>query len=534
MPRPLARPVLAFIVPIVSSAACWAPTAIVLHVETDLPCERVTASSVAVVVAGSTTELSEASPSASSSACSSKGDRADIGSLVIVPSGDRSARVAIKAVVGVERPTDACLGDEVQGCIVARRAVSFVAHESLKLAIRLDRACLGVPCGVDETCDRGRCVPLDTCTGEGCDGERGDRDGGIDPEPLVCAQGRADCDGDPQNGCEADLASSAHCGACGNDCGSLGCISGRCEPLTLVGGLDNPRGIAIAGGEVYVGLDLPAPQGAVVRCPLGGCSSADVVSTGHSHPYAFTSDGSSLFWGDEQQGVFRCTAPGCTGAAKVCNEGPQSIVVSGGDVIAASYANAYVARCVPGTLNPMYFALPDAEPTVVARSSDAVFFGVSPASAGRAVGGIDRCPLPAGCGAMLRPPMLSLKPAGVSPNQPTSLAVDDAFVYWTESSSGSVMRVATSLAGAPVVVASGVRTRSVVLDAEHLYWIDQGSSEADGSIHRANKDGSSHVVLADKQRAPSQLALGPDTEKVKRIFWTSRVSPGGQVRFVAR
>jgi len=54
---------------------------------------------------------------------------------------------------------------------------------------------------------------------------------------LACPQGRGDCDGDPSNGCEADLSSDAdNCRACGHGCASLNaamamCIDGRCaEP----------------------------------------------------------------------------------------------------------------------------------------------------------------------------------------------------------------------------------------------------------------------------------------------------------------
>jgi hypothetical protein len=44
-------------------------------------------------------------------------------------------------------------------------------------------------------------------------------------------------------------------------------------------------------------------------------------------------------------------------------------------------------------------------------------------------------------------------------------------------------------------------------------------------------NGSLHVVLAKGEEAPAELALGPDSEDVKRIFWTTR---GGEVRVVAR
>lgn len=35
---------------------------------------------------------------------------------------------------------------------------------------------------------------------------------------MVCQDGRADCDGNPANGCEADLTSAQNCGACGEKC----------------------------------------------------------------------------------------------------------------------------------------------------------------------------------------------------------------------------------------------------------------------------------------------------------------------------
>ena len=50
----------------------------------------------------------------------------------------------------------------------------------------------------------------------------------------LCDSGFGDCDGSPQNGCEAGLVSDPNnCGACGNDCAAphatTGCVSGACE-----------------------------------------------------------------------------------------------------------------------------------------------------------------------------------------------------------------------------------------------------------------------------------------------------------------
>jgi hypothetical protein len=53
---------------------------------------------------------------------------------------------------------------------------------------------------------------------------------------LECPTARGDCDGDPSNGCEADLsADPLNCRACGHACGGADgggvCMAGRCALL---------------------------------------------------------------------------------------------------------------------------------------------------------------------------------------------------------------------------------------------------------------------------------------------------------------
>jgi hypothetical protein len=59
----------------------------------------------------------------------------------------------------------------------------------------------------------------------------------------TCAEGFADCNGDPQDGCETDIATSArHCGACGERCvpdNATGlCVDGACEATCADGFFD--------------------------------------------------------------------------------------------------------------------------------------------------------------------------------------------------------------------------------------------------------------------------------------------------------
>ena len=51
---------------------------------------------------------------------------------------------------------------------------------------------------------------------------------------VGCNTGFGDCDGKPETGCEAMLATdSNHCGACGKSCGGARCVAGQCQPLAF-------------------------------------------------------------------------------------------------------------------------------------------------------------------------------------------------------------------------------------------------------------------------------------------------------------
>ena len=81
-----------------------------------------------------------------------------------------------------------------------------------------------------------------------------------------CAAGSRDCDGNPVNGCEADISGSiAHCGdcttVCRNDHGSTACVLGQCSPSC--GG-----GFASCDGNVVNGCETPTTT--LTDC--GGCS----------------------------------------------------------------------------------------------------------------------------------------------------------------------------------------------------------------------------------------------------------------------
>ncbi len=161
------------------AVACYRPTEVVVQITTDHACDAdprdggaagariLTAIKVGAVTAGDdpVTELPQ---------CTTRPNMAsDIGSLVIVPSGARDARVNIQVLMTTTgAPTKECTAPVVPfHCIVARRSVAFIEHESLRIPVRLYDACRGVTCAGETTCGKTGACESAVVNDKGCTGE---------------------------------------------------------------------------------------------------------------------------------------------------------------------------------------------------------------------------------------------------------------------------------------------------------------------------------------------------------------------------
>lgn len=159
--------------------ACYRPTEIRLEITTDHVCDAdprdggaeggkvLTAIKVGAVAASDdpVTELPQ---------CTTRPNMtSEIGSLVIVPSGSRDARVNIQVLMTTNgAPTKECTAPVVPfHCIVARRSVSFIEHESLRIPVRLYEACRGVTCEGETTCGKTGTCESAVVNDEGCTGD---------------------------------------------------------------------------------------------------------------------------------------------------------------------------------------------------------------------------------------------------------------------------------------------------------------------------------------------------------------------------
>ncbi len=131
-----------------------------------------------------------------------------VGTLVLTKATDTGAIVVAADYLG----KGGCKPPSYEGCIVARRAFSFIDDAALYLPITLDISCLDVPCGVLTSCRSGICVSSSaecsedgTCRSEaepvfGADGRPVPPDGSIDArEDGAAVDSAADGVEDAQN-----------------------------------------------------------------------------------------------------------------------------------------------------------------------------------------------------------------------------------------------------------------------------------------------------------------------------------------------
>jgi hypothetical protein len=127
---------------------------------------------------------------------------------------------------------------------------------------------------------------------------------------LTCDSGFANCDGDPSNGCEVDLTSTLNCGSCGHVCpvanahAHATCSAGNCG-ISCDGGFADCNGNPSDGCETNIASDN-------TNCGTCGCSCAVVVDSPGNPNIANT------FCSGNQCHI-QCSSAACTCDGNGCN-----------------------------------------------------------------------------------------------------------------------------------------------------------------------------------------------------------------------
>ncbi len=134
--------------------SCASPTQVELVFSTDVPCANVRGLAVTV---GQDESADERAPASRWVPVNCHAGM--LGTMFVQPGGDKDGSLFVRSMLAVGIDLDACVAEPSRaGCIVARRALSFVRRETLRVPVPLTTACDGVSCARSATCALGSCV----------------------------------------------------------------------------------------------------------------------------------------------------------------------------------------------------------------------------------------------------------------------------------------------------------------------------------------------------------------------------------------
>jgi hypothetical protein len=463
--------------PLVVSASCLDPTEIRPEISTDVDCATVVASQVDIRVGSPATVDGPNAQLVTAYDCT-PGAAADgknaIGDLVITPSGAGDT-VAVTVVLGVDRPSSACVLDAPAGCIVARRTVGYVLHREITLPIELSSKCTGVKCASDETCQDGECVPAAL------------PDGGT-PEAGTPDAGCGDTSSDPQN-----------CGRCGFDCTGGSCQNGLCSlyPGAVTESLAPGACLAVSAAGVFVTTGDLSGSGDVLRFPKsGGVPTFAVAGAGPTYGVAAID---TEVWAAASYAV----TPMLQSGQSIMNANPPytgAVATDGTIVCAAVMTSPGAVECAPGGL---LLSPGGGQPVKLAMSSGFLYATWSDGSIYK---------VDVGNAALPNKLVTAISADGIA------IATLGQVEYFASSSDGRVERLDEPKTTTALFTLS--HPRGVAFDPVHgaLYVADEGTGASDGAIYVASSG--SPAPIAGGQNSPNCIAIDDQA-----VYWLDGSRP---------
>lgn len=318
-----------------------------------------------------------------------------------------------------------------------------------------------------------------------------------------CRPGWGDCNGDPRDGCEADLTSTSTCGTCmacppGQVCGPSGCAASCPFPLTdCNGSCSDLSSSPLHCGSCTINCGrygrgsatCASGQCGTVQCDVTGmvvhpttCGANDCIDTNREPQCCGTSclDCTKLL---APGAVAACTngvcQVGCPTGWESCGStcaltsiDPQNCGGCGRVCSAAQACQLGVcvntsALMVADTVQPAAMVFDNGNVLFVDQNSDSV--GAAPLSGGHVV------------------------TLATGQATPAGIAGDGTYAYWSSQFGGAILRTLESGGGgSPSILASANKPTEVIVDGTYVYWLDSGSN----SIRRAPKTGGASTTVA--------------------------------------
>jgi len=343
-------------------------------------------------------------------------------------------------------------------------------------------------------------------------GGAGGTGGSVGPT-TECSDGTIRCEDE----CIDTSDDKNHCGACGHSCQTGDCNDGKCQPVTLASGRDQPWGIAVSEKYLYW-----VDQGShiVFRMTLADGAAGPLAVSDYQCARAAGAvivDEMYVYWA----GSYVCRNLHGGGAEERFgsgmytgdSQGVQSLALNSTAVYAHAYSDAWIGTVEYGIYHYQYGVS-----AIVANEAGLYWLERTSTGDGKVMNApatnIDTSAA------------FSLTYSDIS----DGIAVYGGRIYWTARTStagptGSVFSISTAGGSIQTIATSQTNPSAIAVDASGVYWTNL--SATNGTVMHASLLGGDTRAIAAGQAGPRALALDSRT-----VYWTN--SDGGQVMKLAK
>jgi hypothetical protein len=333
----------------------------------------------------------------------------------------------------------------------------------------------------------------------------------------VCDAGFADCNGDPADGCEIDaMSDAAHCGDCARSCKSA-CVKGACDVVILASGQEEPAAIAIDATSVYwANVGSSAGMGSIMKVDKGGGTPVTLADKQNVPGGAIALDAASIYWINmgtppsfTDGSVWTVTKDKSTVPVEIAagQAAPYGIAVQGSALYWTTVDQVMMIDKGNPAAKPVALATTQRRPREVVALGTAIYW----VNFGTVTGNVHN-----GDGSVMMLPQGGV-PAALVENLTlaSGLAVDTtlAYLYW--SVEGAIMRVPLG-GGPPEVFVDGLVLSpwKIAADAATVYWTELVSFG--GTVNAAAVSTRQQIPLVPNQTWPWGIAIDQTS-----VYWAS-------------
>lgn len=272
-------------------------------------------------------------------------------------------------------------------------------------------------------------------------------------------------------------AAADNCGTCGHNCLGGACTSGKCQPVTVVSGLQSTTAMTMDNSNFYIvgrgptGMDFT--DGYVAKVPITG-GTVTTLATGQETPTTVTYDSTYVYWANygiqsnnyADGSIVRVPIAGGTPSTLVTNVAAETgLIVTSTNLYWVENQNAIYSSGLDGSGAAMFVATdPGCENPVLYNNT---LFWTNQGNTGNMVGTVVSYPLGGGAVTTIAAQQL----------RPFQSAVSTAGVFWLDygitnggtPNNGSVQYYGTD-AKVHTLASSLTQPGSIALDQQSVYW----------------------------------------------------------------